>query len=339
MERAKIVETLAKGVALASAILYGLGFVVVNAYLSKFGTSDFTLTNPRFVFAGALCAMYLFFWWFFVGNYVLSVEKSLSKVEMPSISLSKKIVLTTNFMFTEVIFNICLATVAFSATTFEESNFLDPSSGLIVFPGLALLFIEQVVPSIIGTLYIAIKSIIQISLVAIFLILADTGQQYLAGSYFLLFIFFIVFYEHITKKVHDNKSVSAITYLATFLLGAVISFGYMMYGETKPQYGGGHPISVSVIAKESLPNDLVFQDVNNRFGALLIYSTDKWSVLQIPKRTLLLNQDQIKGLVFPERKESINPRTIFQERMKKKGITWFESPIEGVVHPPTPTSQ
>lgn len=325
MDKTKIIEPLAKGVALATALLYGLGFVVVNSYLSKFGTSDFTLTNPRFVFAGALCAIYLFVWWFFVGSYLIDLNKDVSEKFLTSHTKFGIFVLLSNFMFTDAIYRLAVATIMFSNTTFEGSYFTDPATGLILFPGFIIITVEKFYPWIIGVCYILLKSIAQIVLVVLFLILADTNQQYLFASYFVLYFLFANFHDQITKTAHDSKSITALLYLSIFVLGAVIAFGYSIYGETKPQYGGGHPTTVTILSKDDLPNDLVFQDANKRFKALMIYSTDKWSLLQIPRRNLLLNQDQIKGLVFPEKSSDVNPRANFEERMRKKGINWFAS--------------
>ena len=63
--------TLAQAAQAASVGLAGVyctGFLVINAYLSKYGVFNFELANLHYLIAGVLFVAFLFFWYMLAGR-------------------------------------------------------------------------------------------------------------------------------------------------------------------------------------------------------------------------------------------------------------------------------
>ena len=54
--------------------IYVLGFLATNTYLSKFGIHEFDLISSRYVIVGLLYFLFVSFWYYFPGRFLLRME-------------------------------------------------------------------------------------------------------------------------------------------------------------------------------------------------------------------------------------------------------------------------
>lgn len=306
-------------VAVVTAVLYSMGFVVVNTSLSHYGHSDLEILNARFLLTGFLCAAYFFFWWWGAGdyaNYIDSLAEDFSAIRSIDIGLYR--VLFFQVVIVTLIFRLIVGAAVFSAFTFSDVDFFDPSI-------LGLLLSERFIRLVFDTfskrlskLSVLSESLVQIAIMALFFEITADEVRAIVLQYFAIFVVYTVGYKIWISKILSER-ISGTGYMVFVVLGLVILFSTQDFSKIKQEYGGGAGSNVEVYVKSPLP----FTSLKNgtsSFTAKQIYVGNKGYLFQLSDRSLFLPSDQVLATIGSPEAKVANPYMRFWNRLKMRGL-------------------
>lgn len=273
------IEIASKLIIFSIGCVYISGFITVNAHLSKFGFNDYDISNPHFLSAGALSAIYFLCWYMFSGRSIIHGKKWFAE---DAKFLSSKYGfgngwISILFIDTQInfIFMTCISTSLFGfiaydspgqfifaaalAIAFIISYNIDITNTDVKFPRTSLT--ANIAAKLIGILGLAICAYIDNRILKLFF-------AYMFTSFFAN----LVMDAFERRQVTADRITFTAAYIVFFTLSSIVSFGYMFYGEIRQKIGGGHDLGAAIAVRN--PADFPWvQDGTNIISGRIIHQT------------------------------------------------------------------
>lgn len=297
-------------IAIAAAIAYICGFIVVTAYLGSFGIKDYEAFRIQYMISGTTLLLISGLFFYFVGRHVLTLNEYTKQIQMLFMEkgASGKLWAFCAWIFPplEIGFLITVTTIIGSSLLFTINStrliyWISPT----VFGYFWIQFVlTSNAKKDVGKLFFLLIEIFYLLVICAFFYLAD--GIILKFSYFILSGAFMV-NQYLAMKSSVSNPKVFVTYLliCSLVLFSGI-FGRYFYGHVRSAVGGGEPESVRVIVDDqntpvSLNKELNISDsVSSKVD--LITQTDSELFLGYPMHEHGQDDQDYKTLIRIDRK-------------------------------------
>lgn len=289
----EIIKNLGTIFAVLSAILYGVGYLVVASYLASKGISAQMLITPKYMLTGILMVSMLGFFYFYIWR---KIPELISKTHH-AINLKSR--LSTSFFslyfIVEIGYRICIT--ALVVLTIFGKNELIPLFILLLIPFAIDVFFKRLDGYKKHLILCYLISLFFYAL-AIYIVISHGQKNKVLGELTIQFatltiLSLTIFYSGTWIKGLDR--IYSISYLIIFLATIAISFGSGIYEEISPKFGGGAPIQVEVNLTPEASLDLSRQFSKSVNSIYLIVQTDDNSIFKIVKNDAEFSYIQIRN--------------------------------------------
>lgn len=321
---AGFLEPIAKTAALFGGSLYIAGFIIINSYLSKFGLSDFNVINSRFVFTGASFSIACLIWWLVSGR--LYIFKDLLE------EWSDDYFPPPNNILSLLAGGALL--LARSVTASLMIVFIMFGSGVIALPCLFIVSIMMIMEAFLS------RSISprarHPNFVSAFRLLSSSG---VICIFFVMFrgkgdpssIFYLMMSLEAVglplgqairdRQLLDFKEINSPIYFTMMIGLYLISFGIQFYDKISLRFGGGLSQNIEIMMKDPIALSGIHSSINNTIKGTLLYSNDKYILLSISGKNLIITPDQIKASIIDAKPDSSNIYRMIKT-VRRLGIPW-----------------
>lgn len=244
--------------AVATSVLYVVGFLVVTSYMGSRGIHDLSLLSSKYVMAGGLFAISAAMYYFFVWKDIYS--RAINGTKLPANwSVGFKAFVIVYFVIHD--FFGCCFFVAWLVTLTVAGV-----PGIILQTGTGLIYvidrsIFMFFPARYGKTKFVLSSILLFLALICFLVWAAKYPPCLAAfgiSVGFSFISSVVLNSHNWQEGKDKHY--NVFYLCMSAVIAAIAFGSTVYGYCSPRFGGGQPAKVILVlskeAESSITNEI-----------------------------------------------------------------------------------
>lgn len=254
-------------IAIAIAIAYVCGFIIVTAYLGSLGIKDYEAFHTQYLITGTTLLVILGLLYYFVGRHILTLDEDSANYRKLFLNHGAKgnfwALSAFIFPIAESCFLIVIATIVSTSLLFTVTS--TPTIRMFVPLAIGGFFIQITLTSkaaeSVGKLFFL--------LVEIFYLIAFIAFFYLADGILLQFLYFTLAYAVIflvfsdTKKSLKKNQNIFLTYMIVFLLvSSSGTFGRYFYGHTRSAIGGGEPELVRVVIDESNTPMILQKELN-----------------------------------------------------------------------------
>jgi hypothetical protein len=242
-------------IAIALALVYFCGFVVVTAYLGSLGIKDYEAFRTQYIISGATMLLIMGLFYYFVGRHIRTLDDDANEVRKVLLDIGAQgkfwDLYAIFFTMIELAFFIVIATFSSTAILFTVKS--TPVYSMIIPMVFGFFIIDSTLTSkakeSVGKLfYILIGIYYLASCIAFFYLIDGVELQFL---YFILggTTFLMIFHDR--NKIVRNKKAYSI-YMVVFVLITFSGiFGRYFYGHARAAIGGGEPEYVQVVIDES----------------------------------------------------------------------------------------
>ncbi len=292
-------------------VVYLIGFVVVNTYLSGTGVFRFEIINSQYLSAGVLTLIVFIIFGLLVGRKVYYVSSDFIELEKLVFDKTKPLksflwrVFSFLYILIEIYFSIVFG-VYLTANIFFENFEADFKLDLIIFG----LFVVDYYFLWRNDLYnrnpfIILPLVSAFFIITIYFFLKDINDSRVILLLFIyvsmaIILYFVLDFYEFTYEFTNGKNylVLVITIILTFIILAVF-FGKTLYGEVKRGLGGGKPMIATLVVNDQVPQviDNILEVKNNITSEIELYSeTTSDLILKITKNNAPEKHDQFLRL-------------------------------------------
>lgn len=295
--------------AISTSVLYVLGFLVVTSYLASKGIYEQALISPKYIMAGALIAVIVAAYYFFVWRKVVSLVRD--GIRWPSqVTPAFRIFLDTYYSI-EMVFACCLVS-AWIGGLLISNLYVLPMQLVLFFAAIfdLLLLKTGVYRSRRKTAFIVTFGVNVISILGFFFYGILNPSLFTLWSILLAFtIIGSVVISSSPWKSGEDK-IYGVFYLFVVGVLGIVSFGATVYEHISPKFGGAEPSRVSVTL-DSESNDEIRKNLATAAGKVyLVLDSDLSVTFRLGDDTkdaqyLRLDRKLVKSMLFerPPRKE------------------------------------
>lgn len=289
--------------AIAVALFYLAGFLVLNANLTKFGVAEFDIISTKYLPAAGNFLFFLLCYALFAGRLVVSIHDWITsagrRVERdgPVGSFWQVVVAIRSVALP--IFSICFAAAIYCGTAMQQGR--ASAFYLVLMAAFALSYMLET--SKFSLKHPRANELIDLLIdlvgIVVFFTLGESDVQ----SVFWIYVG-ISFYINLALDVMSRRERGKSLY-AFFLLNSTLGvltlslvFGSSFYGKVSQRLGGGIPHSVRISVDEKVRGALmvVRGKQTELIDAKLLYQTDKYIFLDHDGHTLRLLNDDVRLL-------------------------------------------
>jgi hypothetical protein len=296
--------------AVAVALFYISGFLVLNAHLSKFGLSDTEFISGRYLLAAANFAFFLICFYLFAGRAIVFVQVWISQ-DLKSVNREKpsafwSLVVVAHSLVSNTFF-CCLSAAMYTGVALwqiETQYFYAALGGAF--------FISYTMDvTNLDIRFHRINEIIQmvVKLAAVYAFFVTPNNWNLIGVF--AFYLGIMAYINIVmdtfqrRGVHPDRVAFSVVHSVIVLLSTALGFGATFFGSVSSKIGGGRQpevaITLSDTAKASLPR-YIAKNADDSFNGKLVHQTEKYTFISVSDHTLRFKSDDIALMaVTPEK--------------------------------------
>ena len=298
-------------IAISTTVLYVLGFIVVNAYMTTKGITEQSLISSKYISAGVLLLVVSLMFYFFVLKHTDNRARNGVLLNLAWSNIFK--IYIHNFYFLEDIFSCCFFSVwvlQIGASSIGTLSLAVVMSTLVAICN--LLSDSKTLP--IRAIFI-LKGLLYLLGVTIFH-LVGTYEQTLTYLFFSSFVFYCAYVVAATTFENSQKLSSSFgklliglntgwgqTFVGIYAIIAATIFGAFTYGHITPRFGGGSPPRVEPILAENANEQIkkIFNDANQ--GIYLLTVSDKTAIFEVDKdgqekKVIQIPSDQLNGIIY-----------------------------------------
>lgn len=326
----KILETLIRettvyawGVAIA--VFYLCGFLVINAFLAKFGISDFEFVSTRYLLAAANFAFFLVCFGLFAGRAVVQTPTWLRE-ELEWINRTKPSNFWSGVVFLNSLINmtfmICMSAAFYTSAALWQTE----TVFFYLYLGLTFGLSYGVDVLNFDVRYIRTTEIFKLLVRsgAIVVFFLSPNNNNLTGMFWLFvgIVFYInfVFDSFNRYKITKDRIFFSALYSMVFLLLTSLAFGATYFGQISSKLGGGRGQETLLTLAESIRTTLpklIHQEADQTLKAKVIYQTEKYLFADVAGQTLRLRSDDIVHMIIL-REVNTNPMAKVLETLGMK---------------------
>lgn len=275
------ISFIAQAITISVAILYVIGFVVVNSYLAKAGIYSFEIINSQYLSAGVLTAFVFAIFAFVVGRRVYFLESDYDEFVKLGFDEKKPIrsfvwaIFCFLYNYIELAFGIVVG-VYWTASIFFENVDGSFVLGAFLFGLFAIDYLilwrgglYEKLPFV--TLPLASVGFIAAIYVA-YINIHDPRVYFLLVTYVVVVVLLNIVLD--TAYIRAKNKSWTIFWATVTILGVAVLFGKSFYGEVKRELGGAKPIIVTLVMSDDTPKSIgkILQINNGMTGEIELYS-------------------------------------------------------------------
>lgn len=300
LEQHLSIERVPTILAASSATLYILGFIVATSFYVSRGINDPVLLSPRYIMAGALVALTLLGYYFFVGRRLLTFGRR--TVEEPPRFGPKFRGFLQAYDFLEVIGACCGAAAWIGGLLISDISAL-PAQIVFVIAYLldAALFRSVIRDRYPRTVY-GLSALVQFVAISIFYIYCaiNLSLLYLLAEYIGFTLVGIMVFTSPSWRSGD-RSYGIFTIALIGLLG-VINFGATVYENISPKFGGAEPPRIEILLAADASEELKNTIMNSSSDLYLLLEADSSITVRLGReknsRSLRMDKKFVSGVIF-----------------------------------------
>lgn len=290
--------------AIAIAMLYGSGFLVLNASLAKAGVLDIEFADARYLLAGASFVLYLLCFYLFAGRAVLFspkwVAEDLTRMKNTGAAPAwGKVVYAHSFIHSA--FFCCLSAAMFS--TFA----IGATESAVFYSVLAIAFVVSYTIDInnFDLKYPRSTEIFNIvsKAVALYAFFAYGGSGAMLTTfinYVVIFVFINMVIDRFARyRVTADQLTFTGFYAAFFFLGTAVAYGTTLYEKVNSRVGGSRPQTVSVGLSDDAKTALaqVISPSNGTLEGKLVHQTQTYTYIATLDSTIRVRAQDVLAMV------------------------------------------
>ena len=289
--------------AIAVALFYLAGFLVLNANLTKFGVTEFDIVSTKYLLAAGNFLFFLLCYALFAGRLVVSIHDWITsagrRVERDGLAGSFWQAIVAIRSVALPTFSICFAAAIYCRTAMQQGR--ASAFYLVLMTAFALSYMLET--SKFSLKHPRANELIDLLIdligIVVFFTLGESDVQ----SVFWIYVV-ISFYINWALDVMSRRERGKALY-AFFLLNSTLSvltlalfFGSNFYGKVSQRLGGGIPHSVRISVDDKMREALALVRGKQAelLNAKLLYQTDKYIFLDHDGHTLRLLNDDVRLL-------------------------------------------
>ncbi len=298
--------------ALSVAVAYICGFIVVTAYLGKFGLREYAAFRMQYLIAGATVFLLAGLFFYFVARNIgpdnTDVEQYTTFFMPVGGDTLKWSFLALLFIFVEIAFNVILCSVLSAAFLFPLPNRATVLLLIAIVSGGALIHFVMTSDArnhASPRSFVYIGTFMALAVIA-FLLLVDGPYVELAYFYFAAFAF-LNSYRYQQRSTTEPKALAFYFSIASIVAFSGL-FGAFFYGHVRPDIGGGAPVTVRILIDEQRTTPELARVLQLRDGSLasvdLLAETDTELVIGIANSSgrydelLRVKRDLVKAILM-----------------------------------------
>ncbi len=300
-------------IAIAVAVAYFCGFIIVTSYLGSFGIKDYDAFHIQYIISGTTLLLVIGYFVFLVGRRVFRLDEDSRHylIKFQKLGANGKFWSFCGFVYPliEIGFFIVLTVVSISFFIFPITS---TQTYWIVSIALSAagfdFFFNAGKEDRLGKYYFLLNEIFYlITILAFFYkvdgIMSDFSGYVLNGLMWTTFVMFTV--KYVVSKVSFNEFRPLIYTVFSFiiLIGQSSQFGQHYYGFVRSSIGGGEPQQVQIVVDESDTPLLIVNalKISKSISAKvdLIAQTDADLYIGYPPRE---NEQKYKSIIRVQRK-------------------------------------
>ncbi len=280
-------------IAIITPIVYIIGFVIVNSYLSKYGVSDFEVITSSYLKSSLLFSFLCFT---IIATILVSFKNPTDNLKK---NAHEHLLFYSNFL---LLCSIIVPILFGSGFSFITNGFFSfKSIGLFSF--MLYIFIRILIwqPAFSKKSYFILYFSILSTLLIVYLISLSFDKsvtKYFIFSFLLIGIILSLEYGDYKDGTYR---IDKLTFTILTLLFVTIIYGRYVYGEI-PTYFGGPKNSFSEIC---IKDSIIINNVktNKLLNSRIIYSNSTNYFVELNDSTLIqLNQDMAKYIIYEVKK-------------------------------------
>ena len=239
---------------------YVVGFLATNIHLGKFGIFEFDLISSRYVIVGILYVLFLAFWYYFAGQFLLRMEWDDSGYVEEENTFGS-LLLT----WIELVFLICVSAALFALIFLgrTEAVFFCTFAFIlcVINPWWENLWESKGLCDRFPLGDLLIDPTIRLLAIIVFFITIELNSlgmmlfvHFFAMSIYGRFVFRLLKRYQREKGEYgaEGENLSRmIVHIGVFILLSSTSFGWLQYGHIAPNLGGGQSQTVEVVVVET----------------------------------------------------------------------------------------
>lgn len=323
-------EPIAKTSALVGGVLYVSGFLIINAYLAKYGFADYNVISSRFIFSGASFFLGCIIWWIVCGR--LHCYKELTRFT----SASGDSRADNKLSFAAQAALLIARSVAASLTI----CFVLFGTGVVVLPGLALIAMLLFIEAIISTTPIVDTSpskitagarlLLSILSIALFYTMFRPSDEVFALFHMVLSLEGVALpLGDMIKnnKLFDLKPFVSPMYYCLMVIFYLVSYGNQFFDKIQPRLGGGLSRNVVLSTKDPVVLGSVSSGPGNVLTGRMLYSNDRMIVMVVDQQVIAIAADQIRATIIDTKTDQMLTYRM-SKTVRRIGLPWHYNPFK-----------
>lgn len=240
--------------ALIIAVAYVCGFIIVTAYLGQFGLREYAAFRMQYLVAGTTILLLAGLFGYFVARHLQPDNADVvayTKLFMPEGGDQLKwSLLAVLFIMLETAYNVTLCAMISAAFLFPLPHREAILLILAIIGGGAII---QFVMTSNAQKHLSRRSFVYIGAfyavaVVAFLFLVEGPYRELAFFFFVAFFFFNSY--QLQQRSTTNSKALAFYFSIVSIVVFSGAFGTFFYGQVRPSFGGGAPVTVRILTDE-----------------------------------------------------------------------------------------
>lgn len=316
-------------IGIVTILSYITGFVIINSYLGKYGLTAGELFGAKYLSAGllylAITVIFIVNWWFFIKSYYIMAECKTFREKIKYIAYPIVLIIST-LIFLIVIFSPSKHTGDMIDKFFQKNwtQYL-----------FLILLVIFAITRVLGWFFKTSKNRLENWGMFFLVILMFVFILQKASVFFFLWVIFLFCLLSLIfgrKKTNEpfspilidslgKRYINPIGFASTLVLtfSMIWFFGRMIYERITPDIGGGSPVKVKILLRESLPSSFstVIKDTSNADvieEAYLLHQEQSSLVLLIPDsiggdKAIRLNYNEVR-LMIPIIETNVRPKKV-----------------------------
>jgi hypothetical protein len=314
-----------KILAIGLGVAYISGFLVFNAYLNRFGITEFDIVNSRYLIPGAIFIFYLVCFYLFAGRNIVLVKKWMGDDIKQLLGTGAHPFwgfIAFIHSYVHFAFFLCISSALFSSIAFSQSETYMFYGVLMI----AFIFSYSFDITNLDVRYPKVNLIFQfifkIPAVFVFFYFQETTKlTLLFFSYFTIAIYINFVLDHLEryKLTADRLGFSAMHAVIVILVYAVL-FGSIFYGDISRKIGGGEAISTSIGLSENLTKFLSsdLEIKGNIIEADILFISNNHIFIETNGKTFRISEKDIEWFEVHRPKSKVYPSIIKRAHEEKK---------------------
>lgn len=313
----------------ALAVLYGVGFISLNAYLVRFGVFDFEFVNTRYFLVAANFVLFVGVFYMFAGREVHR-GKDWLRSELAWINRNGEDKIATNIAFAHsilsVFFACCLSAAAYTSIAIDRSE-----SAIFYFALAGAFCVKKIleVRNLNSRYPQATRLLIMVTETAamgVFFAVGGFSMMTVVFFHYFGLIFVVNLVLHRFERLERTTDLLVFTgfFSVEYIIIVAIFFGATIYGNVSPAIGGARAQDVSIALAEDtvkILQPIGWTSKEKTVAGKLVHQTSSYVYISTKEKTLRLRISDVVGMALIPEKEKKDALSAWLESQKKTNTT------------------